>query len=235
LEEEMIMLQTRELLVTKGTKRRSGAKLKAVAGVTIHNTGNNSKGANADANARYQKNSANEAVNGWHWTVDEKEAIQSIPNDEIAEHSGTRKGNDTTVAIEICDNVDGNLLMATNNGAELAAFILTAQGHESAVWKQNIYQHNDWSGKDCPSEIRHNKPYNWLTFLEHVNSYMEGGMNYVTIRTAEIYRRDSDRKTIGAGNEVELLEYSGGKWALVRNPKTGNEFIVEWAALGQKG
>ena len=232
------MLSTRELLVPKGTKRRSGKKLKSVRGVTVHNTGNTSKGANADANARYQKNSANDAVNGWHWTVDEKEAIRSIPNDEIAEHSGKREGNDTTVGIEICDNADGNILLATNNGAELAAKILKEQGFTKAVWKQNIFQHNDWSGKNCPQDIRAGRPYGWERFVDEVNKHMAGGgtgsMKYITTRTATIYRRDSDRKTIGAGHELELLEYSGGKWALVRNPETGNEFIIEWAALKEK-
>lgn len=166
------MLKTRELPVPAGTRRRSGRKLLKKGGVTIHNVGNRDKGANADANARYQKNSANEAVNGWHWTVDEKEAVQSFPNGEIAEHSGKRLGNDTTVGIEICDNADGDIKQATDNGAELAAMILKEQGYAKAVWKENIFQHHDWSGKDCPQEIRAGQPYNWETFVAKVNECM---------------------------------------------------------------
>lgn len=169
-------MTTRELLVPKGSKRRKGNKLKSVRGVTIHNTGNTSRGANADANARYQKNSANEDVNGWHWTVDEKEAVLSIPEDEIAEHAGNRTGNDTTVAIEICENSDGNLLEATENGARLAAQILKRQGYTKAVWKQNLWQHHDWANdkKNCPSRIRANQPYSWDEFVKRVNAYMSG-------------------------------------------------------------
>lgn len=162
----------RELLLTKVSRRRRGKKLKKQTGVTIHNVGNNSVGANADANARYQRNSQNEAVNGWHYTVDEKEAILSIPIDEIAEHSGKRLGNDTTVAIEICDNIDGDSLQATNNGAKIAADILVSQGHNKAIWNQNIFQHNDWSGKNCPEQIRKGNPYNWEEFVKRVNEYM---------------------------------------------------------------
>jgi N-acetylmuramoyl-L-alanine amidase CwlA len=162
-------------LVSKGTRRRRGNKLKSFVGVTIHNVGNNSRGANADANARYQKNSANDAANGWHFTVDEKEIVRSIPEDEIAEHSGKRLGNDTTVGIEICDNVDGNALEATNNGAWLAAKLLKDRGISKAVWKQNIFQHNDWTGKDCPAQIRRGNPYNWATFVNKVNEYMGAG------------------------------------------------------------
>ena len=164
-------MTTRELILPI-SKRRSGKKLKKVAGVTIHNTGNTSKGANADANARYQKNSCNDAVNGWHWTVDEKEAILSIPENEIAEHTGKRAGNDTTVGIEICNNSDGNLLKATDNGAKLAAEILKRQGFKKAVWNENLFQHYDFSHKNCPQEIRAGKPYDWNTFVAKVNSYM---------------------------------------------------------------
>lgn len=167
-------MTTRELLVPKYSKRRKGTKLKSVAGVTIHNTGNTSKGADADANARYQKNSCNEAVNSWHWTVDENEAILSIPEDEIAEHAGKRKGNDTTVGIEICENADGNLLEATNNGAELAAQVLKRQGFDKAISQQNIFQHYHWSKKNCPSRIRAGQPYNWTEFVKRVNQYMNG-------------------------------------------------------------
>lgn len=165
-------MTTRELLVPKGSKRRRGKKLKSIVGVTIHNTGNPSRGADADANARYQRNSCNDGVNGWHWTVDEKEAVLSIPEDEIAEHAGKRKGNDTTVGIEICENIDGDLLGATNNGALLAAQVLKRQGFTKAVPKQNIFRHYDWSGKKCPSRIIDNEPYSWDEFVKRVNAYM---------------------------------------------------------------
>ncbi|MEF9990229.1 MAG: N-acetylmuramoyl-L-alanine amidase, partial [Christensenellaceae bacterium] len=85
-----------EMLLTKGSKRRKGKKLTRFTGVTIHNTGNTSKGANAKKNAQYQKNTENSAAVGWHITVDENETYLSIPIDEIAEHCGKRLGNDTT-------------------------------------------------------------------------------------------------------------------------------------------
>lgn len=172
-------MTTRELLVPKYSKRRKGTKLKSIAGVTIHNTGNTSKGADADANARYQKNSCNEAVNGWHWTVDENEAVLSIPEDEVAEHAGKRKYNDTTVGIEICENKDGDLLRATDNGAQLAAQVLKRQGFKKAIWKQNIFQHHDASGKNCPSRIRANEPYSWDEFVKRVNAYMNGTISSI--------------------------------------------------------
>ncbi len=227
----------RDMLIPKGAKRRSGKKLLSKEGVTIHNVGNHNKGANADANARYYNNSKNDSVTGVHFFVDGKEIIRIVPQDEIVEHTGKRAGNDTTVCIEICDNSDGDIRVATDQAAELAALELEAQGYKNAVWKQNIFQHNDWSGKDCPEDLRRGKPYSWAEFVGKVNGFMAGGGKsgmYVTARVTEIYRRDSPRTTIGAGNELELIEYSGGKWAVVRNPKTGNEFVAEFAGLKQK-
>lgn len=166
----------REHLVKVGTRRRRGNKLKSVRGVTVHNTGNRDKGANADRHAKYQANTPNDQVNGWHWTVDDKEAVLSIPENEIAEHAGKREGNDTTVGVEICENPDCDIRKATDNAAQLVAEILKRQGFKSAVWKQNIFQHNDWTGKNCPEQIRKGNPYNWQEFLRLVNEHMAGNV-----------------------------------------------------------
>lgn len=96
---------------------------------------------------------------------------------------------------------------------------------------KDIIKHKDVKATDCPG-----KNYPFDEICEYALSTTAGGGSgmYVTTRTAEIYRRDSPRPTIGAGNELELLEYSGGKWAQVKNPATGNEFIIEFDALRQK-
>lgn len=173
-------MQIRQKLIPIGW-RRNGKKLIRNTGVTIHNTGNDGNGANADAHARLQFNDPNppsQPRGSWHWTVDEKEAVQSIPNDEIAKHAGTSYGNETTVGIEICENKNGNLLEATNNAAVIAAQVLKGMGYRTAIWKQNIFQHNDWSGKDCPWLIRDGKPYNWNEFLRRVNLAMNGDTSF---------------------------------------------------------
>lgn len=157
------------MLLPNGSKRRSGRSLKSFLGVTVHNVGNQRHGANADANARYQKNSANTTVVGWHYTVDETEIIRSIPEDEVAEHTGKRAGNDTTIGIEICDHSDGDILKATNNAAWLAADILKRHGHTKAIWKENVFQHFDWSGKNCPAQLRAGRPYSFEVLIQKVN------------------------------------------------------------------
>lgn len=169
------MVNVRELLVPIGVRRKG--KALNFKGVTIHNVDNESDGANADANARYQASSPDYTTktggtSSWHYTVDEKEIVRSIPENEVAYHCGKNEGNNTTVSIEICDNADGDILKATDNAAELAADILKRHGHVSAVSGQNLFQHHDWSGKNCPSKLRAGKPYSWATFVEKVNDFM---------------------------------------------------------------
>lgn len=166
------MIQIKEKLIKKGTKRRRGKTMTKCAGVTIHNTGNHDSGADALANATYFCNSANDSVAGCHYFIDDTDCYCVTPDNEIVEHSGKRAGNDTTVCIEICDNSDGDLKKATDRGAELAAEILKKKGFSKAVWKENLFQHNDWSGKNCPEDIRAGKPYNWDTFINTVNKYI---------------------------------------------------------------
>ena len=42
-----------------------------------------------------------------------------------------------------------------------------------ATYKNYIYQHNYWSGKDCPQLFRSGKPYKWAYFFERVGTYLE--------------------------------------------------------------
>ncbi len=163
----------KQLLVPIGSKRRRGKKMTANNGVTIHEAG--TPNATAQAHAKNQCNNCNAAVNGWHYTVDDKEAWQSFPLDEVAEHSGKRLGNDTTVGIEIADKVTTGAYWANavENGAKLVAEILLEKGFTKAVHKQNIWQHYDWSGKDCPKQIRKGNPISWSEFVAKVNKYMQ--------------------------------------------------------------
>ncbi len=159
------------MLLPPGSLGRNQAKLD-YRGVTIHNTDNPRVGADAEANVHYMLENANNMYNSWHYTVDDHQIIRSIPENEEAMHSGSREGNHTTVAIEITENADGDILAATNTAAWLASDILRRHGQTRAVWKENIFQHHDWTGKNCPSQIRSGNPYDWDTFIDRVNLFL---------------------------------------------------------------
>jgi len=153
-----------------GRKNRPGLK-NPMNFITIHNTGNSNKGANAKAHASYVKSdAAADAPVSWHYTTDDGGAYQHLPDNETAYHAGDGNGpgNKQSIGIEICQNSDGNLLIATENTARLCAMLCVK--HDIAV--KNIVQHNFWSGKNCPQELRANRPYSWHTFLSKVGDYI---------------------------------------------------------------
>lgn len=129
--------------------KRTGIAMKPQY-VTIHNTANAGRGANAAAHANLQINDSRTWVS-WHYTVDNKEIYQSMPMNEVAYHAGdgTNIGNGATIAIEICENADGNYAQAEQNAARLTARLL----YENGLPANAVRQHKDWSGKDCPHNM----------------------------------------------------------------------------------
>ena len=64
--------------------------------ITIHETDNLNKGANAAAHAKLQAN-GNSRTASWHYSVDDHEIWQSIPTNEVAYHAGTSAGNTQSI------------------------------------------------------------------------------------------------------------------------------------------
>lgn len=92
------------------TKRRSGAKLKALKFIVAHDTGN--PNSTARNNVDYYKNSCNEMSASAHVFIDDKETIECIPLNEKAWHvrydvktDNAMFGfdaNDYAIGVELC-------------------------------------------------------------------------------------------------------------------------------------
>lgn len=138
--------------------------------IVVHQTGNFSRGANAQAHANLQSN-GNSRNASWHIQVDDKEAIQSLPFNECALHAGdglNGKGNRTGVAVEICVNSDADYKKSVENGAKVVAKLMK----ELDLPISSVKQHNSFSGKDCPSEIRKGRVgITWSKFLDMVKGF----------------------------------------------------------------
>lgn len=132
------------------TKNSYGRKNKKLF-ITVHQTGNTSKGANAAAHANLQSR-GNVRAAAWHWQVDDKEAVQSFTHDWQLFHAGDGRGNGnlTSIAIEMCVNSDGDYNAALANLKTLIKKIMKDEG----IPASRVVQHNHWSGKNCPSQIR---------------------------------------------------------------------------------
>jgi N-acetylmuramoyl-L-alanine amidase CwlA len=119
--------------------------------ITIHETDNKKKGATADAHARLQTG-GNSRQASWHYQVDDKQVIQSLPTNEAGIHAGDGEngtGNRKSVAIEICVNEDGDYEKAIKNAAELVAHLMK----ELKIPIHKVVPHQHWSGKNCPRNL----------------------------------------------------------------------------------
>lgn len=148
-------------------------------GVTIHNTSNYSNGANAISHANLLRNGWKYVYTSWHYVVDENYAVRCVPENEVAwcQGDGNGDGNMKTISIEICDNADGNIRQATDNAVMLTADILKRNGITNVYG--HIFQHNYWTGKDCPFDIRRGNPYDWDTFVSKVQYELDNGEEIV--------------------------------------------------------
>lgn len=139
--------------------------------LTIHQTGNTDPKSNAMAHHNLQARAG--VGYGWHWQVDDEFAIQTHDHSFKIWNAGDGrgKGNTESISIEICVNSDGDYNQSVENGAKLAAMILK----EENIDISKMVQHNHWSGKDCPHEIRAGKNgITWTVFVEKVRGYLNG-------------------------------------------------------------
>lgn len=94
----------------KGSKRRSGDKLKGIKFIVAHDTGNDNS--TALQNVNYFTNSANEMSASAHTFIDDKEIIECVPLDEKAWHVRYNvptdnvmfgvDANDYAIGVELC-------------------------------------------------------------------------------------------------------------------------------------
>ena len=119
--------------------------------ITVHNTANTDKGANAKMHARYQHNGSGGRQASWHYTVDDTEIYQTLEDNQQGWHAGDGrgKGNTQSIGIEICENSDGNFNKAVENAQRLIKKLMDKHG----IPLDNVVPHKHWSGKNCPRKL----------------------------------------------------------------------------------
>ena len=173
-------------------------------GITIHQTGNTADSATAAATANWIYNGSSGGQTSWHFTVDHLEAWQHLLTTEQGWHAGdgAGPGNTTTIAIEICDNLDGDFYTkAWRNAAELTAW-LQATGQVQTL---EVSQHNRWSGKNCPQWIRERGL--WPQFLWTVDAFAEGPTAQEDEMTADEIRAIVREELDARGFPKNLMPY----------------------------
>lgn len=137
--------------------KRPGKKLSAFNWITVHNTGNPSSTAKNERG--WLTNPENTRSASWHIVVDSKEAIEAIPLDEVAYHSGTSEGNNTSIGIEVCDSAGE---AGERQAIELIASLLITKGWGT----DKVRTHKSWSGKECPWIILKH----WTQFIKDIDT-----------------------------------------------------------------
>lgn len=132
--------------------------------ITVHNTANDAPAWNE---INYMINNAQEV--SYHYAVDDKEAVQGVPENRNTWNAGDGSGNGNmrSIAIEICYSLSGGdrFIQAEKNGAQLVAYLLKKYG-----WGiERVKKHQDWNGKYCPHRTL---DMGWTRFLNMVKSYM---------------------------------------------------------------
>lgn len=184
-----------EHIISGGRKNRPGRDTNPDTYITIHETGNAAKGADAAAHGAYLDSAAGEdALVSWHYTVDDHAIVQHLPDYETAYHAGDGKdgpGNTTSIGIEICVNAGGDFAQAQANAAALVRLLMEEHG----ISADRVVQHNHWNGKDCPKTIRATTGA-WEAFLALCRG-----------ETANVSKLDTDVDTLANVGIIDQPDY----------------------------
>ena len=147
-------------------------------GICVHNTAND---ASAKNEISYMKSNNMEV--SFHVAIDDVEAIQGIPFNRNAWHSGdgaNGEGNRNYIALEICYSKSGGTKFtnAEKRAAKEIALLLKQYG-----WTiNNVKKHQDFSNKYCPHRTLDNGWKRFLTMIEVELSNLNKPTNTVKYR-----------------------------------------------------
>jgi hypothetical protein len=159
----------RQAIIPVGqTRQRPGIKITPDRYIQ-HDTGNRNPGMGARSHKDYLHSGApdnygNSQTLSYHFTVDDKEAWQMIPFNEIAWANGDGAGpcNYKGVSCELCINSDIDEAKSRENAEILCAELMNA----GALVTLN--KHQDCSGKFCPQDMLQDGY--WPRFVQRVSA-----------------------------------------------------------------
>ena len=138
--------------------------------ITIHNTGNTKSTAKNER--AWLTSPTNDRTASYHIVIDQNEAIECVPLNEVAWHAGdgiTGAGNRKSIGIEICES--GDYEKTLSNAVELVTDMLL----QRAWGVDRLKRHFDWSGKICPRKMYDKgKWLGWTSFINRVQNAMDG-------------------------------------------------------------
>ncbi len=169
-------LNLQVMQISAGKPNRPGTVI-APKKITIHNTSNTNRGANAAAHGKFVKDVGYYTLqNGqknwvsWHYTVDDLMVVQHLPLNEMGWHAGPN-GNVQSLGIEICMHQGINQDAAYDRAARLCACLL----FDMKLKSNSVVTHKFWTGKNCPALLLQGNL--WAKFLQTVEYYLNAITN----------------------------------------------------------
>lgn len=150
-EPELAGVPLRIDLLPRTATNRPGFPLRP-AWVTVHETANESPGADAEAHRRFVHAGGGPEGVSFHFVVDDREVVQLLPTIEGGWHAGdgaNGPGNRTSVAVELCVQAGSDWSRTQEHGAQLVAALCRAFG----LSPDRVVPHQHWSGKQCPRRL----------------------------------------------------------------------------------
>jgi N-acetylmuramoyl-L-alanine amidase CwlA len=185
------------MICPAGLSNNPNRPLQSVDYITIHNTGNYNPTADARRHAEYQLGGSGGRTASWHYTADACNVWQSFEDTRECWHTGTARGNASSLGVERCVNDRDSFQAACENAAILTAEMLARYHLES----DRVVQHHFWSGKNCPAELRDGKwGVTWLHFLVMVERQY---------RVATGHTSDEWVPSEALAEAVEILHHAG--------------------------
>lgn len=133
-------------LIPKGRINRPGTA-NSCKYITIHDTANKRVGADAASHSKYLKGLKEKT--SWHYTVDDECIYQHLPEREKSYHTSDKEANESSIAVELCVNPDGDFVKTVENAVDLIRDLTK----KLSIPVENIKRHKDWTGKDCPASF----------------------------------------------------------------------------------
>lgn len=181
----MQQVNLKQGMVKKGTHGRRVVRPMRPRYITIHSTQNYTAGADRHALALQRgalrspktKNGNRIGYLIWHFTVEDKQAIQHMPTTEQGEHADFNgPGNRLSIGIEMCENRGNSVPATIDRTAKLTAVLMKKYD----IPLKNVVPHYHWPrggknppNKNCPHFLMDNgRPgKKWRGFQQRVNYY----------------------------------------------------------------
>ena len=202
-------MEINKKLIKFNTSSRNNIKIKYIV---IHDTGNKSKGANAEAHYKYFNGGTRNA--SAHYFVDETPVLQLVEDDTASWHCGDGKGkygilNSNSIGIEICVNKDGNYGIAVQNTVLLTKELMDKHN----IPLERVIRHYDASRKNCPASMSSNDWEGWRAFKIALERELNKQVNEVKGEIkGNIYRLDvvfqGDKNYVGVRELAEALGHT---------------------------